>query len=394
MNNLLTLYKLEIKKILSKRAVWIGIVTGLAFIFMVSLTNLSSDGHLSYIKSQRDILGELSGQKIDDEFISKFQKEIIKNYEENKETYETIMNFDPGAVTTNVANAIGKYDLFNFFYNVVRNREKVMTINQEEFYNLMRENIIKDGNSLGTSNEEINEWLKIYDSIEKPIEYEYALAYSNIINVLFLVGWVLFINITIALSGMFADEKQFKTDVLIFSSKKGRSTLVYAKLLAGITTAVLQTIILFGGLCGLLLYFYGIEGYQGVIQNVIPSSPYNITIAQMMGVLVLLMLITSVLFATTNMLLSLLTRSSVATLSIQTAVLFLSLFNIPKTMATVNKFWQLRPTMICHYGTFCNTFRYGPLNNIQVALISYILLIIICIIVTIRFHKKEQVESR
>ena len=87
----------------------------------------------------------------------------------------------------------------------------VETVTGEIFYEKMREDIISDGRELGASEEEINVWLKEYDSIDKPIKYYYAESYSNILDVLFFIGWVLFLNIAIALSGVFADEKTYRT---------------------------------------------------------------------------------------------------------------------------------------------------------------------------------------
>ena len=68
------------------------------------------------------------------------------------------------------------------------------------------------------------------------------------------------------------------------------------------------------------------------------------------------------------------TKSSVATMVIHTACLFAGLFNIPASasMTLISKLWQLKPTMALYYGTFCNYFRYGSLNNVEVSLILYV----------------------
>ena len=394
MNSFFILYKAEIAKIISKRAVWIAMAIGLIFVFLMGLTNLSSEGHISYVKSSRDTLSKLEGMEMNDDFFADFQKEVTEELKNNPDKYKALMAYDPGAAFMNGANAIGKASLFDGIYNVVRDRSLVETVTGESFYEKMREDIISDGIELGASDEEINVWLKEYDSIDKPIKYYYAESYSNILDVLFFISWVLFLNIAIALSGVFADEKTYRTDALILSAKKGRSTLCLSKIGAGVSVALFQGVLIIGFLFGIMFVFFGVKGSAGMIQNIIPSSPWNITIGQMVAIFILLAFITTCFFAFTNMLLSHLTHSAVATMAIHATILFAGLFNVPGKMGIIAKLWQLRPTMALYYGTFCNTFRYGALNNIQVSMLAYGVCMVIFAVILLITYTNSQVESR
>ena len=86
---------------------------------------------------------------------------------------------------------------------------------------------------------------------------------------------IFFLNIAIALSGVFADEKIYKTDAIILSAKKGRSTLCLAKFAAAVSVALLQGLSIIGSLFGVMFAFFGAEGSQGMIQNIIPSHGFN-----------------------------------------------------------------------------------------------------------------------
>ena len=259
---------------------------------------------------------------------------------------------------------------------------------------MMREDIINDGRELGAGDEEIDAWLSEYDSIEKPMKYYYAGSYSNILDVCFFVSWVLFLNIAIALSGVFADEKTYKTDAIILSTRKGRSTIGIAKIAAALSVALFQGFTIIGFLFGIMFAFFGAEGSRGMIQIIIPSSPWNITIGQMVAVFVLLAFITTCFWAVTNMLLSHITRSAVATMAIHAAILFVGLFNIPPSLGIISKLWQLRPTMALYYGTFCNTYRYGSMNNVRASVLVYSLCMAIFVVILFVSYKKSQVESR
>ena len=394
MNTFLIVYKAEIKKIISKKSVWIALLIGLAFVFLTGLTNLSSEGHISYVKSSRDILYQIEGHEMDEAFFADFQNEVMDELNNNADKYEKLMSDDPGVAFMNGADAIGKKSLFDLIYNVVRDRSYVETVTGDLFYEKMRENIINDGKELGASDEEIGIWLSKYDSIEKPMKYYYAGSYSNILDACFFVGWVLFLNIAIALSGVFADEKNYKTDAIILSARKGRSTLCLAKIAAAVTVALLLGFIIIGSFFGVMFAFFGAEGSRGMIQNIIPSSPWNITIGQMVQIFILLAFITTCFWAFTNILLSHLTRSAVATMAIHAAILFVGLFNIPSKMGVIAKLWELRPTMALYYGNFCNTYIYGTMNNVQASVLIYSLCMVMFAAVLFFSYNNSQVESR
>lgn len=394
MSNFFTLYRAEIKKIITKKAVWVAMAIGLAFVTLMCVTNISAEGHISYIKDSREALSESEGKNIDDSFLRDFQNEVRAELETNSDRYKKMMAYDPGAAFMNGAAAIGKGPLFDFIYDVVRDRNLAESVTADAFYAKMRENIIDDGMELGASDDEINTWLEEYDSIEKPIKYYRAGGYSNISDILFFVGWVLFLNISAALSGVFSDEKTCRTDAIILSARKGRTQVCFAKIVAGVSVALLQGTVLFGSLFGIMFSVFGTAGSKGMIQNIIPSSPRNITIGQMTGILILLAVFTTVLFALTNMFVSHITRSSAAAMAIHAALLFAGLFNIPKSLGIIAKLWQLRPTMAVYYGTFCNTFRYGRLDNVETSLIIYGLFIVLLTAVLITSYKKSGVESR
>ncbi len=393
MNNYFLIYKTEIGKIVSKKSVWIAMAISIGLVLLVGLTNLSADGHSAYVKEQEELLTAISGSPIDDAFLENFKNEIERQIGERPELYGKIAEYDPGAVYQNAAGNIGKSALYDLLYTVVRDREKVGKVTADEFYGSMRNNIIKDGAELGASEEELNVWLEIYDSIEKPIVYSYALAYLNILDVLFIIGWALILNISIALAGIFADEKTYRTDAMILSSKNGRLPVCAAKIAAGSTVAVAQAFLLLGICLGTMFLFYGTTGWNAMIQNVIPSSPWNVTIGAMTLICIALAVLTSVFFAMTNALLSLLTKSSVSTMAIHAAVIFAGLFNIPGKLGIIAKLWQLRPTMILYYGSFCNTFRYGRMNNVEASALIYGTCIIVFAVMLVMIYDKEQVES-
>ncbi len=373
---------MELRKILFKKSVWVAMAIGLAFIVVCSMVNVTADGSRAYVKEQSKTLSAISGQVMD-------QHEMKANWD----TYEKISAYNPGIAYENAANAAGQKALYDLIYNTVRDKDKVIDITAAEFYDAMRNDIVKDGTDMKCSEEELDYWLGSFDEVSKPITYSYALAYLNILDILFLIGWILILNIAIALSGAFADEKNYKTDALILSARNGRGPVCIVKMCAGITVALLQAAVLLGVGIGILLFAYGATGWNAVIQNVIPASPWNITIGTMMLIYLGQAALLSIFFAMTNMLLSHLTHSAVATLAIHAAVIFGGLFNVPNGLGIISKLWQLRPTMALYYGSFCNTFRYGCFNNVQITWIIYSVAAVILMGLLVIGYRKSQVQA-
>ncbi|MBQ3660744.1 MAG: ABC transporter permease subunit [Firmicutes bacterium] len=394
MNNTFSLYKTEIRKILSKKSVWIAMAVSIALVLAVGVINLSAYGRSADVKEQEELLTAISGSTIDDVFLDNFRNEMENKIDENPEFFDMLAAYDPGTVYQNAAGQIGKSALYDYLYDVTRDREKVAAITSDEFYKAMREDIIHDGRVLGSSEAELDTWLEIYDGIEKPMVYSYALAYRNILEVLYIIGWALILNISIALAGIFADEKTFRTDAMILSSKNGRLPVCLAKIAAGSTIAVSEAVILLGLCLGVMFLFYGTTGWNAMIQNVIPSSPWNTTAGTMTLIYFALAVLISILFAMTNALSSLLTKSAVVTMAIHAAAIFAGLFNIPGKAGIIKKYWQLRPTMVLYSGTFCNTFRYGNMNNVETSILGYCICIAIFVAALLTSYRKTQVESR
>lgn len=394
MNNGSILYRAELRKIFDRKAVWVGLLVGLCFVLLVGFTNLSADGHRAYIKRQSENLVARSGEKLDGDFLEAFRQRVETELESNPERYESLYAYDPGAAWENAAGAIGEKDLYDLIVGVLRDREAMPEVTGESFYAKLRENIEQDSRDLGASEEELDSWLAVYDGVEKPITYSYALSYQNIVDLLFLVGWILILNITVALSGVFADERSCRTDAMILSAKNGRGPVLRAKLLAAITAALGEALVLLGGCVLMIVIFYGSFGWNAAIQNVISNSPWNITVGQMLLLYFALAAVVSIFFAVTNLFLSQLTGSAVATLAIHAAIVFLGLFNVPKSMGWLAKLWQLRPTMALYYGSFCNTYRYAGLDGVTLSLILYPALALLLARLLGISYRRSQVESR
>lgn len=124
---------------------------------------------------------------------------------------------------------------------------------------------------------------------------------------------VLFLSV--ALSGMFPQEAQHRTDQLILSSRRGRTALYTGKLLAGLTVGVGFGLLLLATLLGVTGLVYGLEGF-GVSALFTLLMPLGASIGQVTLILFGAFLAAAAVTSLAAMVLSQVTRNSVATMGI------------------------------------------------------------------------------
>lgn len=111
--------------------------------------------------------------------------------------------------------------------------------------------------------------------------------------------------ISMVFSGVFAEEHMRRTDQLVLCSRLGRGTLYLAKLLAALTLGAAGTVLVWG----ITVLSFGIlYGYQtswnAALQMDLPSSPFDLTMGQAIGIMAVLLLLSALLHSILTLLLS------------------------------------------------------------------------------------------
>ena len=408
-----TLYWMELKKILTKKAIYITLLVGLVFFGLVELSNAIFEKYeypdktvtgLELEALQREAGEQITGEKMDDAFYEKARKEITDYKETHKEEIK-IMEEKNGADHTDLwysADRTGQEWLLNKEYRSYSrdtDRYKLfMEGSSAEIEESKRNNIIKNFEEDKLTDVEKDYWLKEYDSIPKPFVYSYAQGYYTFYTILSVMIWLVFVLIIIGLSGVFADENTFRTDALILSSRNGRGKVCLAKLAAGLTYSVMAMITVFSVCILMPMTIWGAKGLDTPIQNILPGCAYNMTIGQSIELIFGIGILLSVLFGAFTMMLSHIFRNTTPVLSIQLGILLVCIFSIPEKLGLISKIWTLRPTYFLQADTF---FKYRlfnisniRLNCFEMAGIVYPVLGILFFILTMMLYKRSEVTSR
>ncbi len=154
-------------------------------------------------------------------------------------------------------------------------------------------------------------WTEMRAGVSEPIEYGYVGGWENIIScAAFLVFSILAVCVTLAPT--FSFEYQSGADAVVLATRRGRSTLVAAKVVAALAYATAYFLLCAVIIVGFSLVFYGADGFGLSMQSMALSSPYPLSAGQAALVLVGLMYVACLGFACLTLGISSRARSTLA----------------------------------------------------------------------------------
>ena len=154
-------------------------------------------------------------------------------------------------------------------------------------------------------------WTEMRAGVSEPIEYGYVGGWENIIScAAFLVFAILAVCVTLA--STFSFEYQSGADAVVLATRRGRSTLGAAKVVAALAYATAYFALCAALIVGVSLALYGADGFGLSIQSMALTSPYPLTAGQAALVLVGLMYAACMGFACLTLALSSRTSSTLS----------------------------------------------------------------------------------
>ena len=417
MHNFGSLYKTELKKILSNRAIWITLVIGMLLLITAGISNIlpfgiggrydfpdgTSMSAYEFYQQQKKTSEEITGQKLDDALLQRMRTEM-KEFLKDKQDLpheETTGSKEYRGIWF-AAEKLGYEDLLSKLYSQFEDAEDpnmlLMESDAAEYYQAIRDNLDYVFSQDGLSEEETAYWSEKYDRQSVPFAYGYARGYSSFIQMFFVYIWFVFLLIAVSLAGVFSEEVSHRTDAIILSTRNGRKPVSLAKLFAGITVGILEMAIVLGVNLAVCLITFGHGGWDTPLLMVIQSTAWDLTVGQGVLLFIGLAFVLAMVFAAVTMLLSQILGSSTGVLAVQIGILLLGIFNIPDSLGIISQFWAIRPTNFLMYYAFSEyrLFNIGShfLNVFQAAGILYPLLIAAAVPITYVSYQRMQVKSR
>ena len=383
MKNLGTLYRFELRKIFSRKLTWVffAVILLYCIISIVTVSNsntitleyIDESGALAtisltnkeYFSQSREAGQKISGQPMDDTFFAEMGQSVpefdVFELEEN-EFYNSELAYFLFQDAT-------YYHVYNIVDGLVENPR---TISAEDFYSaleMVRERMW-DREELTDSEKDY--WREQAAEIETPFIYNRPwVATPLLFDFIYNLLDILPLAVAVCLCTIFSEDRNMRIEALIFSSKNSRRPLFAAKILAGVTGALLIAVSVIGTTMITHFVIYGAEGLDAVIQMSDSTSALSIKLFQFILAQIIWLILLAMVYAGMTMLTSILTHNGIAAFLIPVAVmLFISDFIDPTNTSRIADYlphnlvgWGAEYN--CHlvniFGVQMNCLQFAPL---------------------------------
>lgn len=352
-----TLYRYELKKLLQKKVSWFLFSLCLILSAMMIVSDLFGNYYVNgkkmntyyeLFRINQKYERALTGQAIDQQLLEKMKSEYdILNAEAAR--YGE-MATDEQRLALNMTYQTHALP-YRAIYNHVRGTAG-MTASEMDTWDAdekdmyaRRQNMLENRwQKRWLSEEEKTYWREKEDHLEKPVVYYYKEGYWVLFNKETSIGFLVLFAVAVCLSGIFTEEHTRRTDQLLLCSKKGRTSLYWAKLAAGGSFAVALTVanIVFAGTLAFIIY--GTDGNSAAIQLIHHEYSFPLTVAQAVMIVYGILVISAMLLGLCVMVLSETLHSNIATLAVETVFLFAQMMvSIPSQYRVVSQIWDCLP---------------------------------------------------
>ncbi|MBM6774193.1 ABC transporter permease [Olsenella profusa] len=217
-------------------------------------------------------------------------------------------------------------------------------------------------------------WTDKQASVTVPLTYDYSGGWDNIVNcAAFLVFAILAVCVTLAPT--FAFEYQSGADAVVLATRRGRSTLVAAKVVAALTYATVYFALCAVVIVGVSLAFYGADGFALSIQSMALSSPYPLTAGQAALIAVGLMYAACLGFACLTLALSSRTRSTLAVFLTDVVLVLLTSLVPAGGIGILERALAVFPINFANFSMLFSALESYPLGPVVLDLIGMVLLV-------------------
>lgn len=347
MNPFKTIYRYELKKILKRKLVWVTLFVCIAFIVVMVLVQMTGSYYVEgkLMGSQYDLFlvdreyqRALSGREINQELL----KEVVMAYRKIPSTSMHYMLTEEYQTYARPYSAI--FYLILSWTKMDFSSATSWEPNEEAFYAARLKRLEASWQGLFLSETEKEYWRKKEAQLHTPLSYHFHKGYLMSLEAIATIGVLMLMLVSICLSGVFAEEHSRRTDQLILSSAKGKSTVYWAKLLAGITVAVSCSVLMAVLTVVPLLLIYGSEGFQTPLQLEFYTYSYPLTMGQACLIAYGILIITAILMSVFVMVLSEALHSGIAAMAITTGFIIAGgMVSIPDQYRVLAQLWDCLP---------------------------------------------------
>ena len=385
MNNLGTMYRFEVQKILRRK---ITVIAMIAVSLLMVAINIGEYVAGSKIVNKEEQI--LVGRIIDDKMLDEMRTAVEPK----------TVTMDDG---TQMAIGIGFNDpayqpLMEYLRTIGGNIDKAYSMTEadlEKRFSGVIDEIIRDQHLTAS---EVDYWQAKRAQSPMPLTYgKIQNGWGDSVCILYVVSILSMITIAATLSGVFSDEAQLHTDALIFSSRNGKKKLMTAKMLAGITVGMLETLVILLVSVGTEFAISGFDGGEASVQFFVGPTAMDMKISTAFWTCSGIMLVIGLLMSAFAMCLSQVFNNSIAVIASMTVLWLISMLSPPYSWRVISQACSYLPVTFIGSWVFSD-YRtvelFGHLFTIlQAAPVVYLILTVILSVLTKISYGRYQVTK-
>lgn len=362
MNTFGTLYRFEMKKIFTRKLVWAAIALNFILTALSILGDLWGNYYLNDVKystyyemflEDQAYQKALTGRKIDQTLL----KEMKAGYDKVAAVtaqYGDVWTDEQRIAGQKVYDALAKpykaiYEFVWEFTGMGAAELSIWHADEKDMYakrSAMLEELWQD---MRLTDGEKTFWRQKESEQERPVTYKYSYGYYRLYSTHTTVYFFLLLTIAVCLASVFADEHTRRTDQLILCSRKGKTSLYRAKLLAGVSFSVIVGAAVTAFAFLMTFAIYGADGFSMAFQSIFSRYSWQLSVGQAVLILYGEMLLTFVLFGLCVMVLSELLHSNIATLAVSSLLIIFGMtVELPEQYRLISRIWGSLPTAFCY----------------------------------------------
>ena len=340
MNNLGAMYRFEVRKIVCRK---ITVIAMLAMILLMVAMNIGEYAAGTKIVNNEE--ESLVGRAVDDRMMDEMRAAA--------EPESIIMDDGTRTAVGIVVKDPAYQPLMDYLITIGGNADKAYNMTEAELekrFDSVIDEIIRDQHLTAS---ELDYWQSRRAQSPMPLTYgKIQNGWGDSVCILYVVAILSMITIAATLSGVFSDEAQLHTDALIFSSRNGKKRLVTAKLLAGITVGLLETLLILLACVGTEFAVSGFGGGETSVQFFVGPTAMDMKISAAFWIYTGIMLVIGLLMSVFAMCLSQIFNNSIAVIAAMMVIWVISMLNPPYSWRLISQACSYLPVTFLGGWTF------------------------------------------
>ena len=385
MHNFGTMYRFEVRKLFCRR---ITVVVLIAVSLLMIAMNVAEYAAGTKVVNTAERV--LSGRTVDDTLLDEMRDSITPKTVTAQDGTQMMIGI------VRVEDAAYK-PLMDYLTTIGGNTEKAYTMSEADLKNRFS-GVIDDAlKNQNLTQAEQDYWQAKRETSSMPLTYgRLQNGWGDSVCILYVASILSMIAIAATLCGSFSGEMQLHTDAIIFSTRNGKQRLAAAKMLAGITVGMLETLVVLVACVGTQFAISGFGGGDTSVQFFFGPTAMDRKISTVFWVYSGIMLTIGLLMSVFAMCLSQMTRSAVAVIAVMMGLWLVSMLNPPYSWRLISQLCSYLPVTFLGSWTVSDYRMIGLfghlLSILEAAPILYLLLSAALAVLTKCSYRRYQVN--